>query len=266
MTQERKIIVANWKMNTPRQQVVEDILTPLMADIDASGFGHVVSVVICPPFPYLPTVATMLARSHFPSITLGAQDLSRHAQGPHTGEVSAAMLADLNCQWVIIGHSERRQGHGEDEPCIAAKCQHALREGLSPIVCVGETLQQRERGEVEAVITAQLDGVLASGAGTALPSLAIAYEPIWAIGTGRSATAEQIEQVHTMIRSQLGNHDPDWARSVPVLYGGSVTGDNVQSLCNCRNVNGALVGGASLHPRDFFLIIQRAAEALPCKH
>lgn len=222
--------------------------TELLAGL-AQGAASVThcDLVVCAPFPYLAQAITALSTAR---VMVGAQDVSPWQQGAYTGEVSAAMLADIGCRWVLVGHSERRSMHGETDQLVADKAQAALDAGLTPVVCVGETLAQHEAGQAHAVIAAQLQPVLALGA-SAVANMVIAYEPVWAIGTGRTASPEQAQEVHAGIRAsliQLG------VPQVRILYGGSVNASNAASLFSMSDINGALVGGASLMAEEFLRI------------
>jgi triosephosphate isomerase len=199
------------------------------------------------PFPYLAQVAQSLAGS---SISWGAQDLSVHAYGPYTGEISGAMLADFSCRWVLVGHSERRAMHAESDQLVADKAQSALTSGLTPVVCVGESLAERDAGQAIAVIARQLAPVLALGA-EAVKKMVLAYEPVWAIGTGRTASPEQAQEVHAAIRGALKGIG---AAQVQILYGGSVKAANAANLFAKPDIDGALVGGASLVAEEFLAI------------
>ncbi len=210
-------------------------------------------VAVCVPFPYLAQAQQLLAGSQ---VALGAQDCSMHEQGAFTGEVSAGMLREFGCAYVIVGHSERRSLHGEGDAAVAAKAERALASGLAPIVCVGETLQQREQGQTEAVIGLQLDAV-AHLLGAHAARIVVAYEPVWAIGTGRSASAAQAQQVHAFMRQRLGHHGVD-AAVVPMLYGGSVKPENARELFAQPDIDGGLIGGASLKAADFLGIVDAA--------
>lgn len=217
-----------------------------------------VELLVCPPFPYLASVAQMLAGS---DIELGAQTMSEHEAGAYTGEVAGDMLRDLGCDYVIVGHSERRALYGESSDDVALKYRAALQNGLRPILCVGETLEQRESGSTESVIDEQLNAVLdLSGAGS-FTNAVIAYEPVWAIGTGVTATPEQAQDVHRHIRATLASRDESVAEAVRILYGGSVKGDNAAGLFSKPDIDGGLIGGASLKPADF-LAIAEAAQSL----
>lgn len=211
-------------------------------------------VAVCPPAVYLERAVKQLEGS---GIGIGAQDLSAHEQGAYTGDICAAMLADIGCRYVIIGHSERRQYHAESEALVAAKLERALAAGLTPVVCIGETLAQRERGDTLAIIAAQLQPVLDVDIGR-LADIVVAYEPVWAIGTGQSATPGQAQEVHAHLRSTLAERDAEAARSVSLLYGGSVKPDNARELFAQADIDGALVGGAALDAEQFTAIWQAA--------
>jgi triosephosphate isomerase len=246
----KKLVAANWKMHGSRSMAAA-----LCGELAAAGLGNI-DVVICPPFPYLGEVAAVCTEA---GIGVGAQDLSEHeGQGAYTGEVSAAMLADCGAQWVLAGHSERRQYHGESDALVARKFAAARAGGLTPILCVGETLAQREAGETEAVVARQLQAVLDACGIAAFDTAVISYEPVWAIGTGRTATPEQVQQVHAFIRSQLHKEDAMIARLTRLLYGGSVKAANAAELFAQSDVDGGLIGGASLIASDFLGICAAA--------
>jgi triosephosphate isomerase (TIM) len=247
----RKLAAANWKMNGLRADgiaLVEQILERAAREPPACD------VVICPPATLLHSLATLLARS---TIGLGAQNCHAAPKGAHTGELSAAMLRDAGCGHVILGHSERRNDQGETDAMVRAKVSAARAAGLVPIVCVGESLAQREAGETLAVVARQLQASLPSGLSAA--ELVIAYEPVWAIGSGRTPTAAQIAEVHAHIRERLaaGVSNPAKMR---ILYGGSVKAANAEELMSVANVDGALVGGASLAADEFWAIARACAE------
>jgi triosephosphate isomerase (TIM) len=204
-------------------------------------------VPVCPPYPYLRQAQEALAGT---PIAWGAQDVSEHAAGAYTGEVSAAMLVEFGCRFVLVGHSERRQYYGDTDAAVAAKAAAALGAGLTPIVCVGETLAEREAGSTDAVVLRQLDAVLGV-VGAAAPKLVVAYEPVWAIGTGRTATTEQAQAVHALLRARLARGG---AGDVPLLYGGSVKADNATALFAMPDIDGGLIGGASLKASEFLAI------------
>lgn len=251
MDKERKLIVAgNWKMNKTVAEATE-LVTQLKIDL---GQLTTVDVVVCPVFTALQAVSDLLKDS---TIRLGAQNMSEHEAGAHTGEVAADMLRELRVRHVILGHSERRADHGEGDALVNAKAKAALAAGLLPIVCVGETLEQREADETEAVVGGQLTGSLAGLTAAQLEDVVLAYEPVWAIGTGRTATPEQAQEVHAFIRAQLaGSHDESVAKRMRIQYGGSVKPGNAQDLMGQPDVDGALVGGASLEAHSFVEIIK----------
>ncbi len=227
----------------------------LLAALRAQALPAGVAVAVCPPFPYLAQAGACLQGS---AISWGAQDVSASVEpGAYTGEVQAAMLAELGCRWVLVGHSERRSNHHESDALVADKAAAALAAGLTPVVCVGETLAEQAAGQPEDVITRQLAPVLALGQ-AALERLVVAYEPVWAIGTGRAATPEQAQAVHAAIRSRLAAAG---APGVPLLYGGSVKAGNAASLFAMPDIDGALVGGASLSSQEFLNIALAAAQA-----
>ncbi|WP_295647212.1 triose-phosphate isomerase [uncultured Methylibium sp.] len=243
----RKLVVGNWKMHgshAANEQLLEGLRAagPLPAD-----------AAVCVPFPYLAQAAERLART---ALQWGSQDCSAHEQGAYTGEVSAAMLADFGCRYAIVGHSERRALHAEGDQLVADKAQAALARGVTPIVCVGETLTQREAGETEAVVKRQLSAVIHTLAHCA-GEMVVAYEPVWAIGTGRTATPEQAQAVHALLRAQLRAATPR-ADQMRLLYGGSVKPDNAASLFAQPDIDGGLIGGASLKAQDFLAICRAA--------
>ncbi len=219
-----------------------------------SGFDGA-DVAVCVPAPYLAQVGQLVAGS---PLALGAQTLSEHTSGAYTGEVSAAMLLEFECRYVIVGHSERRALFGETNALVAAKYTAADKAGLVPIACVGETWPEREAGATEAVIAAQLDAVLEVAAGESLAKAVFAYEPVWAIGTGKTATPEQAQAVHAFIRSRIAFRDPVAAAGMRILYGGSVSAGNATALFACPDIDGGLVGGASLKAADFAAICKAA--------
>jgi triosephosphate isomerase (TIM) len=239
----RKLVVGNWKMHGTRPANAE----LLAALLGARPYG--LDVAVCVPFVFLHETAATLAGS---DIRWGAQDVSQHAQGAYTGEVSAAMLAECGCRYAIVGHSERRAYHAESDALVADKAQAALAKGVTPIVCVGETLAQRDAGETEAVVKRQLSVVIHQLAHCA-SEIVVAYEPVWAIGTGRTATPEQAQAVHQVLRAQLqaatGRGD-----AMKILYGGSVKADNAATLFAQPDIDGGLIGGASLKAADFVAI------------
>ena len=233
MTKRRKLVVGNWKMHGSHPANAE-----LLAGILAAR-PFTADVAVCVPFPYLSETAVTLAAGE---VRWGAQDVSAHEQGAYTGEVSAAMLQEFGCRYVIVGHSERRAYHAESDQLVADKAKAALTHGLVPIVCVGETLAERESGQTEAVVGRQLDAVIAT-LGADLAKVVVAYEPVWAIGTGKTASPEQAQAVHAFLRARLKSAQPDAAR-VPLLYGGSVKPDNAAELFAQADIDGGLIGGA----------------------
>lgn len=249
----KPFVAGNWKMNlngSAAEQLAGDLVKQL-------GPQDRVEIAVCPPFPYLCRVAPLLASS---KIALGAQNCHSDNKGAFTGEVSPTMLTDCGCKWVIVGHSERRHVLNETDDFIRRKLLGALAANLHVILCVGETLAQRRSNQTETVIETQLVGALEGLMADRLPRLVIAYEPVWAIGTGQNATPDQAEKVHQFIRSWLDGHFGDAvARGTRILYGGSVNPGNAASLLSQMNVDGALVGGASLVANDFVAI----ANAVP---
>jgi triosephosphate isomerase len=243
------LVVGNWKMNGSRASV-DTLLSPLLSE----AAKHGTEMVVCPAFPHLAQVVKYCTAS---SIAVGAQDCSHMPSGAYTGDVAPDMLVDIGCRWVILGHSERRQYHGESDALVAAKVSAAVAAGLHPIVCVGETREQREAGDAEAVVRAQLQGALHGQIN--LRGLVVAYEPVWAIGTGLTATPEQAQAMHAFIRHCLADISGLDAARTHVLYGGSVKPDNAAQLFARPDIDGALVGGASLVAADFLAIVHSAA-------
>jgi len=246
----RKIVAGNWKLHGSR-----DFATGLVAELVAGLPLDGVEMIVLPPLPYLGDLIEDFERH---SISFGAQDVSSNEKGAYTGEVSAAMLVDVGARYGLVGHSERRQYHAESSELVAAKFRAARNAGLVPILCVGETLEQREAGQTEAVISAQLEPVLDLVGVDAFAGAVVAYEPVWAIGTGRTASPEQAQAVHAFIRGVVTGRDVRIGDSLPLLYGGSVKPDNAAELFAQADVDGGLVGGASLVAGDF-LAIARAA-------
>ena len=248
MTQKKKLIAGNWKMNGSLQ--ANAALLQALRD----GLGEAAcAVAVAVPAPYLAQVQGLVAGS---AVALAAQDVSQHESGAFTGEVSAAMLRDFGTRYVLVGHSERRQYHGETDAVVAAKAQRALAAGITPIVCVGETLAEREAGQTEAVVKRQLAAVVQAN-GQCVSEIVVAYEPVWAIGTGRTATPEQAQQVHAVLRAQRAAATAR-ADRVPLLYGGSMNAANAAQLLAQPDIDGGLVGGASLKAADFLQIIAAA--------
>ena len=243
----RKLVAGNWKMHGNHSANAE-----LLAAISsARPFGC--DVAVCVPYPYLSETAVALAGT---DIRWGAQDCSAHDQGAYTGEVSVAMLAEFGCRYAIVGHSERRQYHAESDLLVAEKAKIALAKGITPIVCVGETLAQREAGETEAVVKRQLSAVI-HALGHCAGEMVVAYEPVWAIGTGKVATPEQAQAVHALLRAQLKAATPH-ADGMKILYGGSMKPDNAVSLLSQPDIDGGLIGGAALKAADFVAICRAA--------
>ncbi len=246
------LVAGNWKMNGSSAANAE-LVAGIVSGIPAgSGFR----LLVCPPYTYLGDVATRVAGS---KVALGAQNVSEQASGAYTGEISAQMLRDVGCEFVIVGHSERRALYGESSAQVAAKFEAAQAAGLTPILCVGETLQERDAGTTEAVIDEQLDAVLGRVGIESFASAVVAYEPVWAIGTGMTATPEQAQEVHRHIRARLAEHDAAVADGVQILYGGSMKGANAAGLLTMTDIDGGLIGGASLKANDFLAIAVAAA-------
>lgn len=245
---KKKLIAGNWKMNgtlAANQALVQSLLAGLE--------GARCDVAVAVPAPYLAQVQALVEGS---GLALAAQDVSQHPAGAYTGEVSAQMLCEFAVRYVLVGHSERRQYHGETDAVVAAKAQRALAAGITPIVCVGETLEQREAGQTEAVVKRQLAAVIQAN-GHCISEIVVAYEPVWAIGTGRTATPEQAQAVHAVLRAQLAAATEQAAR-IPLLYGGSMNAANAAQLLAQPDIDGGLVGGASLKAEDFLQIIAAA--------
>lgn len=240
-----KLVVGNWKMNGSFK-ANHSLVSALLADPVVGG------AILCPPFVYLEQVRQMLDGS---KLVLGAQNVSRYAGGAYTGDVSVAMLADFGCRYVIVGHSERRALFAESDADVAHKVALVTAAGVTPIVCVGESLEQRRQGVAEQVVLAQLQAVVDLAGSGALPGLVVAYEPVWAIGTGVTATEQDVESMHASIKSWLGAFE---VGHVPVLYGGSVKQDNAAALMALPGVDGVLVGGASLVAEQFIAICRAA--------
>jgi triosephosphate isomerase (TIM) len=243
------LVVGNWKMNGSRASV-----NALLSDLVSAISVHGPEVAVCPAYVHVAQALELCTAS---AVAVGAQDCSHMQSGAYTGEVAPAMLAEMGCLWVILGHSERRQYHGESDALVAAKLAAVLETGLRPIVCVGETREQREAGEAEAVVSAQLEGALKDQAN--LSTLVVAYEPVWAIGTGLTATPDQAQDMHAFIRGCLGGITGVDAAVTRVVYGGSVKPGNAAQLFAQPDIDGALVGGAALVATDFLAIINAAA-------
>jgi triosephosphate isomerase (TIM) len=251
----KKIIAANWKMNLTQAEAASFVETFLLEISESTD----VEIIIVPPFTALAAVNAALEQAQH--IKVGAQNMHWERSGAFTGEISPAMLRDLFVRYVVLGHSERRTLFGETDEIVNRKVRSAHEAMLRPIVCVGETLEQRERGDVEKVLGTQLRGSLAELGGKELQETVIAYEPVWAIGTGKTATADQAQEAHAFIRRTLGEiSDEATADKIRIQYGGSVKPDNARTLMSQPDIDGALVGGASLDPRSFAQIVQAAGE------
>lgn len=246
----RRFVAGNWKMHGNRAFAAE-----LAAAVRSGLEGAHAEVVLCPPYPLLETVGRLLEGA---PIGLGAQDLSEHREGAYTGEVSGAMLAEAGCGYVIIGHSERRTWHGESDELVARKFAAAAANGLVPIFCLGETREEREAGDMEAVVSRQVDSILNNLDAETIRRSVFAYEPVWAIGTGLTASPDQAQEVHALIRARVAERDPDAAHSLRIVYGGSVKADNAAELFGMPDIDGGLIGGASLKAADFVAICQAA--------
>jgi triosephosphate isomerase len=246
---KKKLIAGNWKMNGSLA-ANEALLKALLQGIGSPGCD----VAVCVPAPYLAQVQALVAGS---PIALGAQDVSAQTQGAFTGEQSAAMLKDFGVRYAIVGHSERRQYHAESDELVAAKTAAALANGITPIVCVGETLAQREAGQTEDVVKRQLAAVIHVN-GHCISEIVVAYEPVWAIGTGKTATPGQAQAVHAVLRAQLHHAASAHASGIRILYGGSMNASNAAELLAQPDIDGGLIGGASLKAPDFLQIIAAA--------
>lgn len=244
----RSLVAGNWKMNGS-VAMTDDLLTGLKEGIVQSLSD--VDVVVCPPFLYIPLAVQMLAGS---TIKVGAQNLDIHKPGAYTGEIAAEMLKEQRCGYVIVGHSERRALYGESSDLVAQKVKAAMAAELKPIICVGETLEERERGDTGRVVREQLMCVLDLNGVDIFPFAIIAYEPVWAIGTGRSASPDQAQEVHALIRESIAELNPGVADQTRLLYGGSVKPENAQGIFSCPDIDGGLIGGAALVASDFLSI------------
>lgn len=242
-----KLVAGNWKLNGSRDSI-QTLMQGIVAGID--GLNQV-TVAVCPPYLYIPMVETLIANT---AIKLGAQDVAEQLHGAFTGEVSAPMLKEFACQYVIVGHSERRALFAEKDEDTARKFAAARQQGLIPILCVGESLEEREQGITEQVVARQLDAVIELEGIEALTEAVIAYEPVWAIGTGKTASPEQAQAVHAFIRAKLAALNSAVAEKVQILYGGSVKGSNAAELFAMPDIDGGLIGGASLDVQEFLAI------------
>lgn len=238
-----KLVAGNWKMHGSLAANLS-----LLTAVRAGAAGLTAQVAVCVPYPYLAQAQSLLAGS---GIAWGAQDVSEHTQGAFTGEVSAWMLNDFGCRYAIVGHSERRSFYGDSDAVVAAKFAAALKAGLTPILCVGETLAEREANVTADVVTRQMDAVIANSGVAALAKAVVAYEPVWAIGTGKTASPAQAQEVHALIRARVAREDAQVAAGLQILYGGSVKPGNAKELFGQPDIDGGLIGGASLVAADF---------------
>ena len=246
----RPLVAGNWKMNGSRAMTAE-LCRGILEGIDSVEKAE---VAVCPPCIFIPGAARILEES---AVALGGQDLDIHVSGAYTGQISAGMLKEY-CEYVIVGHSERRAMYGDSDELVAEKVKVALAAGLVPILCVGETLEEREGGVTEEVVGRQLDAVLEANGIGAFAGVVIAYEPVWAIGTGKTATPEQAQAVHAFIRGRLADRDQDVADGCRILYGGSMKPDNAAELIGQADIDGGLIGGASLEAESFLAICRAA--------
>jgi len=252
-SQRVPLIAGNWKMHGSLDQSAR-LVSALKDGVAGADYAQ---MLLCPPFAYLIAVAEWVKGSN---LVLGAQNLSHQLEpGAYTGEVHGAMLKDVGCSFVIVGHSERRAFFGETDELVARKFQAGQAVGLTPILCVGETLEQRQAGDTKSIVVGQIMAVLDVVGVTAFDGAVIAYEPVWAIGTGRTATPHQAQKVHALIRATVGEQDATIAERLLILYGGSVVGDNARELLSMDDIDGGLVGGASLKAEEFVAIFQAAS-------
>ncbi|BCX89907.1 triosephosphate isomerase [Methylomarinovum tepidoasis] len=249
------LVVGNWKMNGTRTSA-RDLAAAIAGGLPANC---PVAVGVCPSFVFIPAVAEQLQDT---PVQVGAQNVADQDAGAFTGEVSAPMLKEFGCTLAIVGHSERRLIYGEGDALVAARYQKAIEHGICPLLCIGETLEQREAGETFAVVDRQLQAVLDVAGIDSLKQAVIAYEPVWAIGTGRTATPQQAQEVHAHIRRQLAAQGEEIAAQVRILYGGSVNADNAASLFAMADIDGGLIGGASLKADSFLSIVKAAAQTV----
>lgn len=246
----RKLVCGNWKMNGNLAANAA-----LLSGVKAGLLSADCEVAVCAPAVYIAQCQALLAGS---ALAWGAQDVSAHAAGAYTGEISASMLQDFGCTYAIVGHSERRAYHSETDALVALKAQRLIQSGLTPIVCVGETLAERESEQTQSVVSAQIDAVLAAIDATDLAQLVIAYEPVWAIGTGKTATPQMAQDVHAILRAKLMQKNAALAQSVRIIYGGSMKPDNARELLSMPDIDGGLIGGAALVAVDFLAIVRSA--------
>jgi triosephosphate isomerase len=245
------LVTGNWKMNGSLEGV-RSLIEGLKQGIEGVTAAE---VAVCPPFVFIPEVQSLLEGT---SIAWGGQNLNAQPSGAYTGEVAGSMLRDFGCTYVIVGHSERRTLYGESDEGVADKFVAAQQAGLKPILCVGELLEEREQGITEQVVSRQLEAVLKATGVEALASAVIAYEPVWAIGTGKTATPAQAQEVHTLIRQRIAQRDAHIAENIRILYGGSVKGSNAEELFAMEDIDGGLIGGASLDVTEFLSICRAA--------
>lgn len=241
------LVAGNWKLNGTKQSI-DSLLKGILGGMQDVKKAE---VAVCAPYIYIAQVADSLKNS---PVTYGAQNVSEYESGAYTGEISAPMLQEFGCNYAIVGHSERRSIYGESDQQVANKFIAAQKAGIRPILCVGELLEERESGETEAVVARQLDAVVETAGIESLKDAVIAYEPVWAIGTGKTASPEQAQEVHAFIRQRLAKNSAEVADLVQILYGGSVKADNAQSLFAQADIDGGLIGGASLDAKDFLSI------------
>lgn len=246
----KKLVAGNWKMHGSLLVNAE-----LLKAVRAGVAGMAAEVAVCVPYPYLDQARQILQGGN---VAWGGQDVSEYAQGAYTGEVSAAMLVDFGCRYAIVGHSERRSYYGDTDAVVAAKFEAALKGGLVPILCVGETLAERESNVTADVVTQQLDAVIGRCGVTSLAKAVVAYEPVWAIGTGRTASPEQAQEVHALIRARVMREDAGVAAGLQILYGGSMKPNNAKELMAQSDIDGGLIGGAALVAADFIAICAAA--------
>lgn len=248
----RKLIVGNWKMNGSLAMNAE-----LLEGIKAGLAGVDCDLAVCVPFPYLAQCQHALEGT---GIALGAEDVSAHAVGAYTGQVSTRMLLDFDCKYAIVGHSERREYCNESDELVANKVQRALAGGVTPIVCVGESLKEKDAGQTEAVVSRQINTVLSVLEEREVCDIVVAYEPVWAIGTGKTPTPEMVKDVHALMRELMIRKNPDAAERVRILYGGSMKPSNAEEFLKMRDIDGGLIGGAALKASDFLKIAYLASK------
>jgi len=246
----RPFVAGNWKLNGNRASAVA------LADAVATTAGEALDVVLCPPFCHLEAVVSRLQGT---GVAIGSQDVSREDEGAFTGEVCAAMVADLGCRYAIVGHSERRSVFGDDDQTVAVKFDRARAAGLIPVLCVGETLAERERAASGDVVVRQLDAVIERCGIESMAAAVVAYEPVWAIGTGRTATPEQAQEVHRLVRARIAGDSGEVAAALRIVYGGSVKPGNARELFAQPDIDGGLIGGASLDAQAFISICEAVA-------